>query len=99
MSSLVCLASNLTRERTAVAGEAFFVSDCDPVNNFEFFRPIFTGLGYPFPVVNIPFKAMFYVAWAVEEVHARTRHFYDFQPLTRAGMLPPTYPLLAQSCA
>lgn len=71
-------------ERKSVAGEAFFISDCDPVNNFEFFRPLFTGLGYPFPVLNIPFQAMFYLAWAVEEVHARTRHIYDFQPLTRA---------------
>ncbi|KAJ8407831.1 hypothetical protein AAFF_G00268750 [Aldrovandia affinis] len=31
------------------AGQAYFISDGRPVNNFEFFRPLVEGLGYSFP--------------------------------------------------
>lgn len=32
-----------------VAGNAFFISDGNPVNNWEFLRPFAEGLGYDFP--------------------------------------------------
>mmetsp|Transcript_16608 Transcript_16608/g.64867 ORF Transcript_16608/g.64867 Transcript_16608/m.64867 type:complete len:431 (+) Transcript_16608:153-1445(+) len=71
-------------ERDAVCGEAFFVSDCEPVNNFEFFRPLIVGLGYPYPTAEAPFWLMYKLAHAIEVVHAKARSIYDFQPLTRA---------------
>jgi nucleoside-diphosphate-sugar epimerase len=42
----VCAA---TAPRGDVAGQAFFISDGNPVNNFEFLRPYVEGLGRALP--------------------------------------------------
>jgi len=38
----------------AACGQAYFISDNEPMNSFEFFRPLIEGLGHPFPQREIP---------------------------------------------
>jgi 3beta-hydroxy-delta5-steroid dehydrogenase/steroid delta-isomerase len=35
-------------------GKAYFITDGEPVNAFEFFRPLIEGLGYRFPRIRLP---------------------------------------------
>jgi nucleoside-diphosphate-sugar epimerase len=51
-------AFGLLQKPTEVGGEAFFISDGIPINNFEFFRPLIQGLGYTFPTLNLPLWIM-----------------------------------------
>ncbi|XP_012939561.1 short-chain dehydrogenase/reductase family 42E member 1 isoform X1 [Aplysia californica] len=75
-------AEGLTEGRSYVAaGRAYFISDDKPVNNFEFFRPLFEGLGYGYPAVNLPFLPVFYFAWLTEIVHYIVSTVYNFQPI------------------
>ena len=34
-------------------GQAYFIGDGEPMNSFEFFRPLVEGMGYPFPTRTI----------------------------------------------
>lgn len=79
-------AKALTAERRyGAAGQAYFISDGRPVNNFEFFRPLVEGLGYPFPKLRLPISLIYLFAFLTETVYYFIRHVYNFQPLlTRA---------------
>ncbi|XP_061450442.1 short-chain dehydrogenase/reductase family 42E member 1 isoform X1 [Rhineura floridana] len=63
------------------AGQAYFISDGRPVNNFEFFRPLIEGLGYPFPTLCLPLSLVYVFAFLTEAVHFMVGRFYNFQPL------------------
>ncbi|XP_043937222.1 short-chain dehydrogenase/reductase family 42E member 1 [Protopterus annectens] len=63
------------------AGQAYFISDGKPVNNFEFFRPLVEGLGYTFPKIRIPLPFVYFFAFLTEVVHSLVGHMYNFQPL------------------
>ncbi|XP_074648240.1 short-chain dehydrogenase/reductase family 42E member 1-like [Tubulanus polymorphus] len=63
------------------AGQAYFICDNKPVNNFEFFRPLVEGLGYSFPKVSLPFNFMFFIAFLTEWLHFIIGRVYNFQPL------------------
>ncbi|XP_028294906.1 short-chain dehydrogenase/reductase family 42E member 1 [Gouania willdenowi] len=63
------------------AGQAYFISDGRPVNNFEFFRPLVEGLGYPFPELRLPISLIYFFAFLTEMVHHLIGPFYNFQPL------------------
>lgn len=63
------------------AGQAYFISDGRPVNNFEFFRPLVEGLGYPFPKLRLPISLIYFVAFLTEMIHHLIGPFYNFQPL------------------
>jgi len=81
----ILAAIQLLEADKAVAGKPYFVSDCEPINNFEFFRPLLEGLGYSFPVIRMPVWVMYYVALTIEFVHWLCAPVYNFQPLlTRA---------------
>lgn len=79
-------AEALTAERRySAAGQPYFISDGRPVNNFEFFRPLVEGLGYPFPRLCLPIALIYFFAFLTEVLHALVGRVYDFQPLlTRA---------------
>ncbi|XP_019361022.1 PREDICTED: short-chain dehydrogenase/reductase family 42E member 1 [Gavialis gangeticus] len=67
------------------AGQAYFISDGRPVNNFEFFRPLAEGLGYRFPTLRLPLTLVYFFAFLTEMVHTLVGPLYNFQPLlTRA---------------
>ncbi|XP_066413610.1 short-chain dehydrogenase/reductase family 42E member 1 isoform X1 [Molothrus aeneus] len=63
------------------AGQAYFISDGRPVNNFEFFRPLVEGLGYKFPTLRLPLSLVYFFAFFTEIVHFLVGHVYNFQPL------------------
>ncbi|KAG7482794.1 hypothetical protein JOB18_030390 [Solea senegalensis] len=63
------------------AGQAYFISDGKPVNNFEFFRPLIEGLGYPFPKLRLPISLIYFFAFLTEMIHHLVGPFYNFQPL------------------
>ncbi|XP_053256096.1 short-chain dehydrogenase/reductase family 42E member 1 isoform X2 [Podarcis raffonei] len=66
------------------AGQAYFISDGRPINNFDFFRPFVEGLGYPFPTYRLPLSVVYYFAFLTEMVHSVVGRLYNFQPfLTR----------------
>lgn len=64
------------------AGQAYFISDDYPVNNFEFFRPLIEGLGYSFPRIKLPISLIYMFAFLTEMVHFFVaKYIYNFQPL------------------
>ncbi|XP_066292539.1 short-chain dehydrogenase/reductase family 42E member 1-like [Branchiostoma lanceolatum] len=63
------------------AGQAYFISDGKPVNNFEFFRPLVEGLGYTYPTVRLPVSLVYFFAFLTEMVHYVVGRLYNFQPL------------------
>lgn len=63
------------------AGQAYFISDGRPVNNFEFFRPLVEGLGYHFPSVRLPISLVYFFAFLTEMIHHLIGPLYNFQPL------------------
>lgn len=75
-------AEALTAERQySAAGQPYFISDGRPVNNFEFFRPLVEGLGYPFPKLRLPISLVYFFAFLTEMIHYLIGHVYNFQPL------------------
>ncbi|XP_061621525.1 short-chain dehydrogenase/reductase family 42E member 1 isoform X5 [Phyllopteryx taeniolatus] len=82
VSAHALAAAALTAQRChCAAGQAYFISDSRPVNNFEFFRPLVEGLGYPFPTLRLPVALVYFAAFLIETVHRLVAPFYDFQPL------------------
>ncbi|XP_070808982.1 short-chain dehydrogenase/reductase family 42E member 1 [Pituophis catenifer annectens] len=65
----------------AAAGQAYFISDGRPVNNFEFFRPLVEGLGYTYPSLRLPLSLVYFFAFVTELVHVAVGRLYNFQPL------------------
>ncbi|XP_015266032.1 PREDICTED: short-chain dehydrogenase/reductase family 42E member 1 [Gekko japonicus] len=63
------------------AGQAYFISDGRPVNNFEFFRPLAEDLGYAFPTLRLPLSLIYFFAFLTEMVHFVVGRLYNFQPL------------------
>ena len=43
------------------AGEVYFITDGNPVNSFEFLRPLIEGLGYPYPRITLPYTLMYFI--------------------------------------
>ncbi|XP_077166608.1 short-chain dehydrogenase/reductase family 42E member 1 [Paroedura picta] len=62
-------------------GQAYFISDGRPVNNFEFFRPLVEDLGYVFPTLRLPLSLIYFFAFLTEWVHSVVGRLYNFQPL------------------
>lgn len=69
------------RKEHKAAGQAYFISDGRPVNNFEFFRPLVEGLGYQFPTLRLPLSLIYFFALLTEVVHSVVGRLYNFQPL------------------
>ncbi|XP_035992330.1 short-chain dehydrogenase/reductase family 42E member 1-like [Fundulus heteroclitus] len=82
VSAHVLAAEALSSEKQhRSAGQAYFISDGRPVNNFEFFRPLVEGLGYPFPELRLPISLVYLLAFLTEMIHHLVGPFYNFQPL------------------
>lgn len=52
-----------------VAGRAYYVTDGEPTNPLEFFRPIIEGLGYRVPRLRLPYRPMAALGFAWEVLH------------------------------
>jgi 3beta-hydroxy-delta5-steroid dehydrogenase/steroid delta-isomerase len=49
----VLAAQHLVADGSA-CGQAYFIADNEPMNSFEFFRPLIEGLGHRFPQREVP---------------------------------------------
>lgn len=58
-----------------VAGHAYYVTDGEPTNPLEFFRPIIEGLGYTVPTRRLPYRPMYALG-------------YTWELLNRYGLAP-----------
>lgn len=74
-------AEALKETNSRAAGQAYFISDCKPINNFEFFRPLIEGLGYRYPKIRLPLLMVYFFAFLTEFVHHIVGKVYNFQPL------------------
>jgi 3beta-hydroxy-delta5-steroid dehydrogenase/steroid delta-isomerase len=50
-------------------GQAYFIGDGEPMNSFDFFRPLIEGLGHPFPTRVIPANLLRPIVTAWEALH------------------------------
>lgn len=71
---------NATNSPSPVSGNAFFICDGKPVNNFEFYRPWFEGLGYTYPLFNIPLWMIMTLAKLQEFIYFWVYKFFPFSP-------------------
>jgi nucleoside-diphosphate-sugar epimerase len=72
------------------SGEVYFISDDQPVNNFQFLSQLTKGLGYDYCFAfYIPTLIMFYLGYSIEIIHNFfAKYIYNFAPfLTRAEVL------------
>jgi len=72
------------------SGEVYFISDDQPVNNFQFLSQLTKGLGYNYCFAfYIPTFIMFYLGYTIEIIHYLfAKYIYNFSPfLTRAEVL------------
>ncbi|CAJ0941739.1 unnamed protein product [Ranitomeya imitator] len=82
----ISAAKGLTEEKHYVAaGQAYFIADAAPIDNFQFFRPFVEGLGYKFPSTRLPLFLIYVMSYLTEWLHYLIRPICNFQPLlTRA---------------
>lgn len=72
------------------SGEVYFISDDQPVNNFQFLSQLTKGLDYNYCFAfYIPTIIMFYLGYLIEILHHfSAKYIYNFDPfLTRAEVL------------
>lgn len=86
VSAHILAAKGLTDEKSHIAaGQAYFIADASPIDNFLFFRPFIEGLGYKFPSFRVPLFFLYFMSYLTEWLHFLIRPIYNFQPLlTRA---------------
>lgn len=78
------LAQKLTDDPKLVGGQAYFVTDDEPINPVTWYRPIVEGLGYRWPRFRIPKPLAYAIAYAGEVAH----YFGGpFPTITRRGVL------------
>jgi len=67
-----------------VGGQAYFVTDDEPMNGIDWFRPLVEGLGHRWPRIRIPGRLLYFAAFLLEWLH----YFGGpFPILTRRGVL------------
>ena len=77
-------AAALAETPDRVGGEAFFITDGEPMNGLEWFRPLVEGLGAPWPSRRVPAGVMLVLGRLLEWIH----HFGGPEPaLAYRGML------------
>jgi 3beta-hydroxy-delta5-steroid dehydrogenase/steroid delta-isomerase len=54
---------------SALCGEAYFITDGEPINYFDFFRPIVEGMGFDFPKLRLPSWLLYGAMSAWEFLH------------------------------
>ncbi|MEZ4324436.1 MAG: NAD-dependent epimerase/dehydratase family protein [Polyangiales bacterium] len=63
------LAARHLSPESPVAGRAYYITDGEPTNPLEFFRPIIEGLGYRVPTRRLPYRPMYALGYAWELLH------------------------------
>ena len=63
-----------------VGGQAYFLSDGKPVNNLEYFRPLFEHFKKPFPTIRIPLWLLYLLVWVVNFMYGLVYKLIDYTP-------------------
>ena len=72
--AFLCAIDKLSDEynpRKHPCGQAYFISDGTPIDNFEFFRPLLEAREEAFPVVVLPVTVALAVGWVCETLHKK----------------------------
>lgn len=69
VSAELLAAEKLVTDPDLVGGRAYFVTDEEPMNIFEFFRPLVEALGFKMPRLRLPAWPLYRAAHAMEIVH------------------------------
>eukprot|EP00457_Paulinella_chromatophora_P005413 gb/GEZN01005430.1/.p1 GENE.gb/GEZN01005430.1/~~gb/GEZN01005430.1/.p1 ORF type:complete len:483 (-),score=32.85 gb/GEZN01005430.1/:91-1539(-) len=82
-----------TSLQAAPAGQAYFISDGTPIDNFEFFRPLIEARGRSFPSLTVPTWIMLIIASMCEFSYHVTKFCgFPLEPLlTRSEVLKVGY--------
>jgi 3beta-hydroxy-delta5-steroid dehydrogenase/steroid delta-isomerase len=81
-------ACKLREAPEVVGGQAYFVTDGEPMNGLEWFRPLVEGLGYDWPKRRVPGRLLYRVAHLMEWIHYLRGPVAGPEPtLTRRGVL------------
>lgn len=70
-----------------VGGQAYFITDDEPVNGLDWFRPLVEGLGHPWPTRRVPGWLVYRVAALLEWLHFLRGGAGPEPTLTRRGVL------------
>lgn len=62
-------AAKLRETPEVVGGQAYFVTDDEPMNGIAWFRPLVEGLGHPWPRRRVPGRLLYWVAYLLEWLH------------------------------
>ena len=63
-----------------IGGQAFFLSDGQPVNNLKYFKPIMDHYGQPFPTIRLPMWFMYLLVFVVHFFYGFIYQFFNFTP-------------------
>ncbi|XP_050709430.1 short-chain dehydrogenase/reductase family 42E member 1-like isoform X2 [Eriocheir sinensis] len=66
--------------KPSVSGQAFFINDAAPVSYFDYFQPLFEGLGYSFPAVTLPLYLILVAAYIQAVIYCLVHKFFPFSP-------------------
>ena len=71
LATVSALLSHTTTEQAhpAIGGQAYFISDGSPIDNFLFLKPLFKARGVAYPTIVIPTYIMIYIAYIFEKLY------------------------------
>ncbi|KAG8437472.1 hypothetical protein GDO86_008247 [Hymenochirus boettgeri] len=82
VSAHILAAEALKSEKGCIAaGQPYFISDAEPVDNFDFLKIFVEGLGYKFPTLRLPLSLVYFFAFLTEWIHFFLSPVCDFQPM------------------
>ena len=64
-----------------LGGQAYFISDGEPINHWEYFRPLIEKLGYTYPQRKVPMSLIWFLTYFVQFLHAVLHPIWDFCPV------------------
>lgn len=77
----------LVENANTIGGEAYYITDAEPMNALEWYRPLIEGLGEKFPTTRLPAKLMYAVGF-ISELVCYLKN--TDSTLTRVGILKVT---------
>jgi len=65
----ILAAEKLVTDANVVGGEAYYITDEEPMNGLLWFKPLVDALGYPWPTRRLPAKFMYAFGFLGELIH------------------------------
>lgn len=64
------LAADKLTPHSTVQGQAYFISDDEPCNYFDFLKPVIHEMGFQCPAYSIPFSVIYPITYVLELLHS-----------------------------